>query len=89
MRFSGSIPCIHTLEVWKVSGGSMRDRMPAVAAFVDDLRAAFGDEQINGAIRLGLKGRPYFWAREGEHELGTRWPAIGADDEHQAGKTRP
>ena len=59
----------------------MRDRMPKVAAFVDDLREAFGTEYINGAFRLGLKGRPVFWAREDGHELGTRWPAIGADDD--------
>ncbi|MFM1991325.1 MAG: hypothetical protein RJA99_4282 [Pseudomonadota bacterium] len=59
----------------------MRDQMPEVAAFVDDLRAAFGEQQINGAIRSGLRGRPHFWAAEGGHELGTWWPRCGARDD--------
>jgi DNA-directed RNA polymerase specialized sigma subunit len=54
----------------------MRDRMPKVAAFVDDLREAFGTEYINGAIREGLRGRPVFWASENGHELGTRPPSV-------------
>ena len=59
----------------------MRDQMPSAAAFIDDLRDAFGAEHINGAIRSGIKGRPHFWAREGEHELGTWWPACGERDD--------
>ena len=61
--------------------GSMREAMPAVTAFVDNLRAAFGAEYINGAIRQGLRGRPVFWASEGGHELGTRPPGMARDDE--------
>lgn len=72
MRVSGSIPRIHTSEVWKVKRGSMRQDMPTVAAFVDDLRAAFGRDYIDGAIRAGLQGRPTFWASENGHELGTK-----------------
>lgn len=56
---------------------SLRDEMPLVTAFIDDLRSAFGAGEIDGAIRAGLKGRPFFWAREGEHELGTPLPGIG------------
>jgi hypothetical protein len=78
MRFSGSTPCLHTLEVWKVS--SLRDQMPQVTAFVDDLRAAFGAGEIDGAIRAGLRGRPFFYAREGDHELGTRLPGMEDSD---------
>jgi hypothetical protein len=78
MRFFGSIPFIHTSEVWNVS--SLRDEMPKVTAFIDDLRAAFGAGEIDGAIRAGLKGRPFFWAREGGHELGTPLPGIGGSD---------
>ena len=56
----------------------MRDQMPIAAAFIDDLRTAFGTEQINGAIRSAIKdGRPHFWARENGNELGTWWPACG------------
>ena len=32
----------------------MRDRMPIVAGFIDQLRAAFGAENIDAAIRHGL-----------------------------------
>jgi len=78
-RFSGSTPRIHTREVWKVSG-SMRDRMPATAAFIDDLREAFGAGQIDGAIRSGMKGRPHFWASENGNTIGTWWPACGERD---------
>lgn len=59
----------------------MRDQMPDVAAFVDDLRDAFGADMINGAIRSGLRGRPHFWASENGHELGTWWPVCGAKDD--------
>ena len=55
----------------------MRDQMPEVAAFIDDLRSAFGEAQINGAIRSGLKGGPHFWAAENGHELGTWWERCG------------
>ncbi|WP_199710602.1 hypothetical protein [Noviherbaspirillum cavernae] len=46
--------------------------MPLTAAFLDDLRAAFGKEAIDAQIRRGLKGEPTFWARENGHRLGTR-----------------
>lgn len=46
--------------------------MPKVARFVDDLRAAFGVEYVNGAVRAGLRGQPVFWASEDGHEVGTR-----------------
>jgi hypothetical protein len=66
---------------------SLRDQMPQVAAFVDDLRAAFGAAQIDGAIRAGLRGRPYFWAREGSHEIGTPLAGMeaGQDDRDLGG----
>ena len=78
MRFFGSIPFIHTSEVWNMS--SLRDEMPLVTEFIDDLRSAFGAGEIDGAIRAGLKGRPFFWAHEGGHELGTPLPGIGGSD---------
>jgi hypothetical protein len=75
MRLSGSIPFVHTLEVWKVSG-SLREEMPAVAAFGDELRQAFGREYVDGAIRQGLRGRPVFWASENGREIGTAWGRV-------------
>jgi hypothetical protein len=83
MRVSGSIPCIHTSEVWKVSR-SLRDEMPGVTAFIDDLRAAFGREYIDGMVRAGMKGAPVFWAAEGGHELGTKPRGLRQDEARAA-----
>ncbi|OZI61567.1 hypothetical protein CAL28_19995 [Bordetella genomosp. 11] len=52
-------------------GTSMRDKMPQTAAVIDSLRQAFGKDSIDRQIRRGLNGEPVFYAREGEHELGT------------------
>lgn len=54
--------------------GSMRKDMPGVTAFIDDLRATFGKEMIDGQIRKGINGQPTFWARENGHEVGTKAP---------------
>lgn len=52
--------------------GHMRQAMPTVAGWIDELRAAFGAEAIDESIRAGLRGEPNrFCAREGAHELGT------------------
>lgn len=51
---------------------SMRESMPTVAAIVDDLRAAFGVDGINGRIREGLRGSGGFWASEGGRQIGSR-----------------
>jgi len=53
-------------------GKNLREEMPWTAALIDDLRAAFGKDVIDGQIRRGLKGEPVFWVRENGHELGTR-----------------
>lgn len=50
---------------------SLRDEMPNVAAFIDDLREVFGKEMIDGQIRKGMRGEPVFWASENGHEIGT------------------
>lgn len=52
--------------------GSLRTEMPTVAGWIDDLRAAFGAEQINAAIRAGLDGQPTFWASENGRAVGTK-----------------
>ena len=51
-----------------------RQTMPLVAAWIDEMRAAFGADIIDEAIRRGMRGEPTFWARENGHELGTRAP---------------
>lgn len=63
--------------------------MPQVTEWIDDLRAAFGREQIDGVIREGLRGRRCFWASENGNELGTWWPAIGERDDSTASGDRP
>lgn len=56
--------------------GEMRQAMPTVAAFIDDLRAAFGEEEVTGWIREGMRtGR--FYASEGGVEIGQPWIGEG------------
>ncbi|WP_224016105.1 hypothetical protein [Paraburkholderia tropica] len=60
--------------------------MPEVAAWVEQLRAAFGVEEINRQIRRGRDGEPVFFAAEAGKTFGTRlpagsgWNASGLDD---------
>lgn len=49
--------------------GSMRDRMPECAAFIDDLRRVFGAEDVNGWITRGIRDGT-FYASENGHEIG-------------------
>jgi hypothetical protein len=63
--------------------GHMRERMPQVAALIDDLRAAFGEEYIDSILRAGMAGKPVFYASENGHAVGTPVPhgvRIGRDD---------
>lgn len=56
--------------------GEMRQAMPTVAAFIDDFRAAFGEEEVTGWIREGMRtGR--FYASEGGVEIGQPWIGEG------------
>lgn len=58
--------------------GAMRDKMPLCAAFIDDLREAFGRDEIDNAIRLGLHPdcppEKRFFASENGHVLGKPAP---------------
>ncbi|QCP48287.1 hypothetical protein FAZ95_03245 [Trinickia violacea] len=45
--------------------------MPEIAAFVAELKAAFGDAVIDEAIRRGKAGEPTFYARENGRSVGT------------------
>lgn len=56
---------------------SLRDAMPSTAAFIDEMRAVFGAEDINASIRAGLDGQPTFWASEGGAEIGTKDHRVG------------
>jgi hypothetical protein len=49
----------------------LKEKMPVIAAFIDQLVEAFGKEEIHGQIRKGLQGEPTFWASENGHEIGT------------------
>lgn len=61
---------------------SMREKMPKVAAWIDELRAAFGAEVIDQAIRRGMReglgtgSAAGFRASENDHVIGV---APGAD----------
>lgn len=57
--------------------GHLRDTMPTVAGWIDELRDAFGADQIDPAIRAGMAGQPTFWASEAGREVGTRNPERG------------
>lgn len=48
----------------------LREAMPTVAAWIDDLREAFGADTINAAIRNGINGGTHFHASENGHEIG-------------------
>ena len=48
----------------------MRQTMPTVAAWIDELREAFGADGINAAIRNGVAGGAAFYATEGGQTLG-------------------
>jgi hypothetical protein len=41
----------------------LRQQMPLITAFYDDLRAAFGEEEVNSWIKQGLRDGT-FWAIE-------------------------
>lgn len=60
--------------------GRMRLAMPTVAGWIDELREAFGADQVEPSIAEGMRGEPNrFWAREAGLEVGTAFdrPAGG------------
>lgn len=58
--------------------GSMRNRMPQCAAFIDSLRDAFGRESVDAWIRDGI-ARNRFHAAEAGHVIGSpmQWGHLG------------
>lgn len=53
-------------------GRNLRAEMPTTAAWIDSLREAFGADQIEPAIRRGMKGGSDFYASENGHVLGAQ-----------------
>ena len=51
----------------------LRQSMPTVAGWIDELRETFGADAINAAIRAGIDGQPTFYAKENGQEVGTRF----------------
>ncbi len=56
---------------------NLRAAMPLVTAWIDDLRAAFGPDDINATIKAGIGGLPCFYASENGYTLGVPLPAGG------------
>jgi hypothetical protein len=52
----------------------MREQMPVTAAWIDEMRAAFGTASIDGQIKKAMKGEPVFFAQENGHTVGTPSP---------------
>ena len=56
----------------KKEPGSMRDSMPEIAQWIDDLRSVWGREVIDLAIRRGMRGKDGFCVRrDGQVLVGT------------------
>jgi hypothetical protein len=55
--------------------GRLRDRMPFAAAVLDDLRAAFGQAEVDAVIAAGMRGEAVFHAAEAGLSIGTPLPA--------------
>jgi hypothetical protein len=57
-----------------MSAKPLRQTMPTVAAWIDELRDAFGADTINRAIRNGVAGGSHFSASENGHSIGEPLP---------------
>ena len=58
---------------------NMRSQMPKVAAWIDELRAAFGADDINAGLRFKMPGQPVFHASEAGHSVGTPYQERGTE----------
>ena len=56
---------------------NLRAEMPTVAAWIDQLRLAFGTHGINEQIRKGIAGEETFFAAEAGHTVGTPGHRLG------------
>ncbi len=61
--------------------------MPEIAAFVANLKSAFGEREIDEAIRRGKAGEPTFYACENGRSVGTAGASVaGAVDARESGQ---
>ena len=71
----------------KQKPGSLRDSLPEIAQWIDDLRAAFGREPVDEAIRRGMRGENGFCVRRnGQVVVGTPLtygPGVPVSDERK------
>lgn len=59
---------------------SLRQAMPQTAAWIDELRDAFGADAINASIRKGMAGLPgHFHAEENGRQAGTEFISFGIE----------
>lgn len=56
---------------------SLREKMPLCAAFIDEMREAFGEKVINENIKLGIAGLTTFYAEENGITVGTKDTRVG------------
>lgn len=56
---------------------SLRETMPLVTEFIDEMRVAFGVDVINRAIKNGMAGGCDFYASENGQEVGNKLPDSG------------
>ncbi|CAG9220288.1 conserved hypothetical protein [Paraburkholderia caribensis] len=61
--------------------------IPEIAAFVADLKSAFGEWEIDEAIRRGKAGEPTFYACENGRSVGTARPAVTHAFAHDPART--
>ncbi len=55
------------------SKGSLREKMPATAAFIDELRRVFGKDEIDSILRKAMRGEPdSFYAVENGFTFGVK-----------------
>lgn len=50
---------------------SLREEMPGVSHFIDQMREVLGKEYVDDQIRRGMQGDPTFYASENGHTIGT------------------
>jgi hypothetical protein len=72
--------------------GRLAEAMPAISAWVSELRNAFGDDLMDDLIVRGRRGEPVFYASENGHSFGTKssnnanvWRGEGLADRHFCG----
>ncbi|ACC72293.1 hypothetical protein PPMP20_34465 [Paraburkholderia phymatum] len=58
--------------------------MPEIAAFVAALKSAFGEREIDEAIRRGKAGEPTFYACENGRSVGTAGWSVATSEAQES-----